>query len=88
MKLENLLNNNQKNKIEDSNIQNTINNESNSFNEDKKESEYIKSFNKFNIYHVRGAQAIRIALLTSIAVFLVDFFNLHQGYWMYIPYFH
>ncbi|WP_195964837.1 FUSC family protein, partial [Clostridium cuniculi] len=70
------------NKVEDSKIENTINNESNSFNEDKKENEYIKLFNKFNIHHVRGAYAIRIALLTTIAVFLVDYFNLAQGRWI------
>lgn len=70
------------NKVEDSKVENTINNESNSFNEDKKENEYIRMFNKFNIHHVRGAYAIRIALLTTIAVFLVDYFNLAQGRWI------
>lgn len=73
---------NKNNKVEDSKLQNNIDNESNFFNEDKKENEYIKLFNKFNIHHVRGAYAIRIALLTTIAVFIVDFFNLAQGRWI------
>ena len=63
-------------KVEDSEVENTINNEN------KEENEYIRVLNKFNIHHVRGAYAIRIALLTTIAVFLVDFFNLAQGRWI------
>ena len=64
------------NKVEGSEIENAINNEN------KEENEYIRIFNKFNIHHVRGAYAIRIALLTTIVVFLVDFFNLAQGRWI------
>lgn len=73
---------NKNNKVEDGSVKNTINNKSKFFNEDKKENEYIKLFNKFNIHHVRGAYAIRIALITTIAVFIVDFFNLAQGRWI------
>ena len=73
---------NKNNKVEDSSVKNTINNKSKFFNENKKENEYIKLFNKFNIHHVRGAYAIRIALITTIAVFIVDFFNLAQGRWI------
>ena len=64
------------NKVEDSEIENNINNEN------KEENEYVRVFNKVNIHHVRGAYAIRIALLTAIAVFIVDFFNLAQGRWI------
>lgn len=64
------------NKIESSEVENTINNEN------KEENEYIRVLNKFNIHHVRGAYAVRIALLTSISVFIVDFFNLAQGRWI------
>ena len=63
-------------KVEDSEVENTINNEN------KEENEYIRVLNKFNIHHVRGAYAIRIALLTTISVFIVDFFNLAQGRWI------
>lgn len=73
---------NKNNKVEDSSVKNTINNKSKFFNENKKENEYINLFNKFNIHPVRGAYAIRIALLTTIAVFIVDFFNLAQGRWI------
>lgn len=61
------------NKIEVKNIEKDIIN---------KESEYIRIFNKFDIHHVRGAYAIRVALITTIAVFLVDLFNLAQGRWI------
>ncbi|MDU2489159.1 MAG: FUSC family protein [Clostridium celatum] len=64
------------NKVEDSEIENNINNEN------KEENEYVRVFNKVNIHHVRGAYAIRVALLTTIAVFIVDFFNLAQGRWI------
>lgn len=63
-------------KVEDSEVENTINNEN------KEKNEYIRVLNKFNIHHVRGAYAIRIALLTTISVFIVDFFNLAQGRWI------
>ena len=72
-----------KNKVEGSKVENTnIEKASLKDNTINKESEYIRIFNKFDIHHVRGAYAIRVALITTIAVFLVALFNLAQGRWI------
>ena len=71
------------NKVEGSKVENTnIEKASLKDNTINKESEYIRIFNKFDIHHVRGAYAIRVALITTIAVFLVALFNLAQGRWI------
>ena len=71
------------NKVEGSKVENTnIEKASLKDNTINKESEYIRIFNKFDIHRVRGAYAIRVALITTIAVFLVAFFNLAQGRWI------
>ena len=71
------------NKVEGSKVENTnIEIASLKDNTINKESEYIRIFNKFDIHHVRGAYAIRVALITTIAVFLVALFNLAQGRWI------
>ena len=53
-----------------------------SIDKSKKENEYIKILDKYNIHSIRGAYAIRIAMLTAISAFIVDFFNLSQGRWI------
>lgn len=73
--------NSKNNKVKGRTVEN-IENPSLKDNTINKETEYIRIFNKFDIHHIRGAYAIRVALITTIAAFLVAFFNLAQGRWI------